>query len=113
MTGSVQSENDRRERQRFWINAPLTVILDKREIAGFTRDLSNQGVYFFLDTAGIAPIDGEINFLVELPPEITLSTYCLIRCQGRVVRQEDTSRQLTGIAAEIHKYSILREAAGA
>lgn len=111
MAGNEQSGNDRRERQRFGINAPLTVILGQREISGFTRDLSNQGVYFFLDAAGIAAIDGEIDFLVELPPEITLSTCCSIRCQGRVVRREDTSLQLTGIAAEILKYSIQREAA--
>jgi hypothetical protein len=88
MAGNVQSANDRRERQRFGINAPLTMILGKREIAGFTRDLSNQGVYFFLDMGGIAPLGGEIEFLVELPPEITLSTCCTIRCQGRVVRRK-------------------------
>lgn len=111
MAGAGQSANDRRERQRFSINAPLTVILGKREIAGFTRDLSNQGVYFFLELADQAPIGDEIEFMVELPPEITLSTCCSIRCQGRVVRKEDTSRQLTGVAAEILKYSIQREAA--
>lgn len=110
MTSKDQSANDRRVRQRFGINAPLTVILGKREITGFTRDLSNQGVFFFLDTAGVAALDGEIDFLVELPPEITLSTCCSIRCQGRVVRREDTNRQLTGIAAEIINYSIQREA---
>lgn len=110
MTSNLQSANDRRERPRFEINAPLTVMIGKREIPGFTRDLSNRGVYFYLDLTGSAPINGDFEFLVELPPEITLSTCCSIRCQGHVVRTDDTSRQLTGIAAEILHYSIQREA---
>ena len=111
MTSNLQSVDDRRERQRFGINVPLTVMIGQREIPGFTRDLSNRGVYFYLDMAESAPIGGDFEFLVELPPEITLSTCCSIRCQGHVVRTDDTSRQLTGIAAEILHYSIQREAA--
>src|ERR1035441_9474358 len=83
MTSNLQSMNDRRERQRFGINAPLTVMIGQREILGFTRDLSNRGVYFYLDMAESAPIDGGFEFFVALPPEITLSTCCLIRCLSR------------------------------
>jgi hypothetical protein len=46
---------------------------------------------------------------VELPPEITLSNSCLIRCRGRVARTELTLRNETGIAAEILEYRILNE----
>jgi hypothetical protein len=111
MNRNLQAVEDRRERQRFGINAPLTVFAGTREITGFTRDLSNRGVYFFLEVNDAAPHKGDFEFLVELPPEITLSTCCLIRCQGRVVRTDTTSRQMTGIAAEILDYSIQREAA--
>jgi hypothetical protein len=111
MTSNLQSMNDRRERQRFGINAPLTVMIGQREIPGFTRDLSNRGVYFYLDMAECAPIGGDFEFLVELPPEITLSTCCTIRCLGHVVRTDEPSRELTGIAAEILHYSIQREVA--
>ena len=111
MTGQLQSARDRRERQRLGIDAPLTVLVEKREIPGFTQDLSNNGVYFFVDLADTAPIDGEFEFLIELPPEMTLSTYCLVRCRGRVVRTERASTQLTGIAARILRYSIEREQA--
>jgi hypothetical protein len=111
MNRNLQAVEDRRERQRFGINAPLTVFAGTREITGFTRDLSNRGVYFFLEVNDAAPLKGDFEFLVELPPEITLSTCCLIRCQGRVVRTDTTSRQMTGIAAEILDYSIQREAA--
>ncbi|MGA9070034.1 MAG: PilZ domain-containing protein [Terracidiphilus sp.] len=110
MNSNLHSVNDRRERQRFGINAPLTILDGSREISGFTRDLSNRGVYFFLEMNDVPSLDGDFDFLVELPPEITLSTCCAIRCQGHVVRTDSTSRQMTGIAAEITHYSIQREA---
>ena len=109
MTGNLQSIDDRRERTRFGINAPLTVIIGKREIPGFTRDLSNRGVYFYIDLADSALLGGDFDFRVELPPEITLSTCCLIRGQGRVVRTDNTLSQLTGVAAEILHYSMQSE----
>ena len=110
MAQDLTSANDRRVRQRFSINAPLTVFVGDREIPAYTRDLSNRGVYFYLALADNALIDRDFEFMVELPPEITLSTCCQIRCRGRAVRTEKTSMSLTGIAAEILGYSILREA---
>jgi hypothetical protein len=109
MVGSLQSAIDLRTRQRFGISVPLTVMIGQREIPGFTRDLSNRGVYFYLDQADSALIGDEFEFLVELPPEITLSTCCLIRGQGRVVRTDNTSSQYAGIAAEILHYSMQRD----
>jgi hypothetical protein len=111
MTAALQSAKDLRERQRYGISAPLTVIIGTHEITGLTRDLSNRGVYFYLDQADGALIAGDFEFQVELPPEITLSTCCLIRGQGRVVRTESTSSEFTGIAAEILHYSMQRQEA--
>jgi len=111
MTGQQRSAKERRERRRFGINAPLTAFIGRREIPGFTQDISNNGVYFFLDLAGKAPIGGEFKFLIELPPEITLSTCCQVRCRGRVVRTDRASTQLTGIGAQILEYSIERKQA--
>jgi hypothetical protein len=111
MIGELQPVRVQREGHRFGINAALTVIVGQRGIPGFTRDLSNRGVYFYLDLADSALLGGNFEFVVELPPEITLSTSCLVRCQGRVVRTERTSGQLTGIAAEILHYSMQPEAA--
>jgi hypothetical protein len=110
MMRSPATANDRRERQRFRINAPLTVFIGDRELPAYTRDLSNQGVYFYLALADSTLIDNEFEFVVELPPEITLSTCCRIRCRGRVARMEKISSALTGVAAEILDYSIVREA---
>jgi hypothetical protein len=101
--------SERRGRQRFSINAPLTLFIGGREIPAYTRDLSNRGVYFYLSLADLQLFDQEFEFLVELPPEITLSTCCRIRCRGRAIREEKTSNNLTGIAAEILDYAILRD----
>lgn len=111
MTGDFTAENDRRGSQRFKISAPLTVVTGDREISAYTRDLSNRGVYFYLGLADSALIDRDFEFLIEMPSEITLSSSCRIRCRGRLVRKEMTSRNLTGagVAAEILDYSILRE----
>jgi hypothetical protein len=111
MTEDFAAENDRRGSQRFKISAPLTVIVGSNEISAFTRDLSNRGVYFYLSLSDSALIDRDFDFLIEMPSEITLSSSCRIRCRGRLVRKEMTSRNLTGagIAAEILDYSILRE----
>ena len=109
MTKEVTTANDQRGSLRFKISAPLTVLVGDREIPAYTRDLSNRGVYFYLAFADSAMIDRDFEFLIDMPPEITLSTRCRIRCRGRAVRKESALMSLTGIAAEILDYSILRE----
>ncbi|HEY1901955.1 MAG TPA: PilZ domain-containing protein [Terracidiphilus sp.] len=110
MKRNMAVADDRRGRQRFTISAPLTLLIGDREIPAYTRDLSNRGVYFYLALADIKLIDRDFEFIVELPPEITLSTCCRIRCRGRAVREETDSNSLTGVAVEILNYSILRVA---
>ncbi len=102
--------NDRREWQRFSISVPLTLTMGAGEIPAYTRDLSSRGVYFYVASAGALSVDQTLDFLVTLPPEITLSACCRIRCRGRLIRMEDTTGYSTGIVAEILQYSILGEA---
>jgi hypothetical protein len=112
ITQDLTTSDDRRGSQRFRTSVPITVFVGDSEIPGYTRDLSNRGVYFYLDLADSAQIDGNVEFLVEFPAEITLSTSCRIRSRGRVVRKERTSRNFAeiGMATEILNYSILGEA---
>jgi PilZ domain len=109
MNENLPTGQDRRGRQRFKINAPVTSLIGDREIPAYTRDLSNRGVFFYLSLTEGTQIDGEFEFMVDLPPEVTLSTCCRIRCKGRVVRMEESELNFTGIAAEILEYSILRD----
>lgn len=108
-----ETASDRRRIPRFQVRAPLTVLAGDREIPAYTRDLSNRGVFFYLASDDSALIDRDFEFLVELPPEITLSTFCRIRCQGRALRKDKTRMSLTGVAAEILNYSILKESEAA
>lgn len=108
---ATTTANERRSSQRFKISAPLTVIVEGHEIPAYTRDLSNRGVYFYLALPDSTLVDRDFEFLIEMPSEITLMTSCRIRCRGKLIRKEVTSRNLTGagIAAEIMDYSILRD----
>lgn len=110
MTDSIVARQDeRRNGVRFPANVPLTVLVGDRMIAGYTRDLSDKGVYFYLGSPESELIDGEFEFTLKLPPEVTLSTWCAIQCRGRLARRETKSSDLAGIAAEILDYSVLGE----
>lgn len=109
MPQDSEQANDRRALQRFSLSVPLTVIAGHREIQAYTRDLSNRGVYFYLTSDDSDLIEHDFEFTVELPPEITFSTSCRVRCQGRAVRKEEAWMGLTGVAAQILDYSIFRE----
>ena len=111
MTQDLAVPNDRRGSQRFRRSVPLTVTVEGREVSAYTRDMSNRGVYFYLALADGTLLDDDFEFLAELPPEITLSTCCQIRCRGRAVRTEQISTDLAGVAAEILDYSIIRDPA--
>src|SRR5258707_1658934 len=75
--------------RRFSLDLPISVkFLDngKRELSGRTRDVSSRGVFMYLDTditAG-APIE----FVMTLPPEITLADPIRVRCMGKILRAD-------------------------
>lgn len=100
--------SERRGSKRFAIRAPLTVLAASREIPAFTRDLSGRGVYFCVSASDSALLGREFEFMIELPPEVTFTSSCKIKCQGRVVRTETTALNEAGFAVEIQDYSILR-----
>jgi len=100
---------DRRVRPRFEIRAPLTIILEGREIAAFTRDISNRGVFFYLSPVDTPRIGQILEFVIELPAEVTLSDSCRIRCQGKVIRTKETSWEEVGVATEVLRYSFLSD----
>jgi hypothetical protein len=110
MSEELATVNDRRERQRFRINAPVTLFIGDREIPAYTRDLSNRGAYFYVALSDSAEIDSEFEFTVDLPPEVTFAACCQIRCRGLAVRTEGAAMSLTGMAVEILEYSIFRGA---
>jgi hypothetical protein len=113
MTEDLTVPDERRESQRYKLSVPLTVMVAGREVSAYTRDMSNRGVFFYLAMDDGPLPDRDFEFVAELPPEITLSTCCRIRCQGQAVRTEQISVDMTGVAAKILDYSIVRGPASA
>jgi hypothetical protein len=105
----AQPRPEKRSTRRFSLDLPISVkFLDngRREVAGHTRDVSSRGVFMYLDTeiqAG-APIE----FVMTLPPEITLSDPIRVRCTGRVLRVDKASHE-QGVAVAIDKYDFVNE----
>jgi hypothetical protein len=100
---------DRRARPRFEIRARLTIIAEGREISAFTRDISNRGVFFYISPAHTPRIGQILEFVIELPAEVTLSDSCRIKCQGRVLRTKHTSWEVVGVATEVLRYAFLSD----
>lgn len=66
----VARQDERRNGVRFPANVPLTVLVGDRMIAGYTRDLSDKGVYFYLGSSESDLIGGEFSFTLKLPPKL-------------------------------------------
>jgi len=98
---------ERRKRQRFSVNAPVTIAVAGREIPAFTRDMSSRGLYLYVNSVEGFAIGQDIDLSIKLPPEITLSTFYTVRCEGQLIRIEDASNDMTGIAVEILQGSSL------
>ena len=105
----AQPQPEKRTVRRFSLDLPISVkFLDngKRELGGHTRDVSSRGVFMYLDadiSAG-APIE----FVMTLPPEITLADPIRVRCTGKILRV-DKAAQGQGVAATIEKYDFVGE----
>jgi hypothetical protein len=105
----AQPQPEKRTTRRFAFDLPISVkFLDngRRELAGHTRDVSSRGVFMYLDTEIVA--GAAIEFVMTLPPEITLSAAIRVRCIGRVLRV-DRSAQEQGVAVTIDTYDFVSE----
>jgi hypothetical protein len=105
----AQPQPDKRNIRRFPLDLPISVkFLDSRslELAGHTRDVSSRGVFMYLDSDISA--GGPIEFVMTLPPEITLSESIRVRCTGKILRV-DKATQEQGLAVAIDRYEFMVE----
>ncbi len=87
MESMTPPQSERRASRRFQMRLPVVVrSVDgvPMSLNGTTRDISETGVLFFLATRPReqAPLE----FIVELPSEVTLTDPMRATCKGRVVR---------------------------
>ena len=78
------------------------------DTARLTRDLSRGGVFLYTDAQIIA--GSEIEMVLILPPEITMSEQQWVCCRASVVRVENGQEgKGFGVAASIRSMDILPE----
>ncbi len=102
----MDHQPERRKAQRFSYSLPVTVRSPQGEFAeetALSHDLSSLGIFFFMNQA---PAEGgRIDFVVTLPPEVTLTDSMRVDCRGRVVRVVGEQGSRYGIGATIDGYN--------
>lgn len=101
-------KSDRRTRQRFPVNVPVSLKAGALEEATQTRDLSTAGVFVYTNSR--MQEGSELELILVLPPEITFSDRRWVCCQASVVRVEENSQDGNyGVAAVIKRFDVLPE----
>jgi hypothetical protein len=105
---------DRREARRFLMSLPMRVLPREahyKELRANTRDVSYRGLYFISETK--FEVGSEIDFVLTLPQNISVSGEVDIRCSGKILRVEAGANGTMGIAAKIERYEFLPISANA
>jgi len=101
---------DRRGTRRFQVNLPVMVWKSgMTSVLGTTRDISTNGVYFFLDQP--LPPGEPIDLAIRLTADITQGKEMVLWACGRTVRLESSPNShpgRVGVAALISCYHSLR-----
>lgn len=104
----AQLQPEKRGVRRFALNLPVRMnkgsgsAID--ELIGETRDVSSRGA--FVQTESSFVEGAAVEFMMTLPSEITLADPIRVRCQGKILRVEQTADN-PGIAVAIEKYDFL------
>ena len=103
---------EKRVLPRFPLEMPVWLRLPGSDatVHAKTRDVSASGVFFYVNCE--IQENSEIEFTMTLPPELTRTAAIQVSCKGKVVRvQNDPETGKVGIAAAIHSYDFLAQAA--
>jgi PilZ domain len=101
---------ERRAAQRFDFHRSVTIRRGIEEGLAFTQDLSLRGMFLYTDMVLRAGEDLEV--VLDMPSEITLSDDTRVRCQVRVLRVTPAAaNQKSGVALLVRNYEFLQEAA--
>ena len=106
-------DTERRAGPRVPVDVPLTITTPENTlpVAGQTRDLSSNGIFFY--TAFPMQQGNNVEMILILPPELTSGEKRWVCCQATVVRVEDkTDGTKHGVAATIQNMQFLPELTG-
>jgi len=101
---------ERRTRQRFSMQLPLVLSSSgsSQQWSGITQDVSSGGILFHLDSKSAGAPAAEstaIEFILAIPPEITLVGPIRLCCKGRIVRKHATADGKLALVAVIDSYT--------
>lgn len=100
---------ERRSTQRFDFPRSVAVRRGSEEGLAFTQDISARGMFLYTDM--VLQVGDDLNLVLNMPSEITLSEDVRVRCQVRVLRvlPAATSHK-SGVAVLVKNYEFLKEA---
>ena len=99
---------ERRAAQRFDYHRSVSIRRGSEEGLAFTQDLSARGMFLYTDMILHAGEDLEV--VLDMPSEITLSADTRVRCQVRVLRVTPAvASQKSGVAVLVRNYEFLQE----
>jgi hypothetical protein len=100
---------EKRAIRRFPLQLPVTVTTvsgGQMEAAAESRDVSSHGICFYCDAA--LERNSTIEFTVTLPTEVTMTEPISVRCNGTVVRVENSDGgSKFAVAAAIDSYEFV------
>jgi c-di-GMP-binding flagellar brake protein YcgR len=100
---------ERRKYRRYDLSIEVNVRPRKRvstPVRTRTRDISARGIYF--DFSEKMEPGSELEFELNLPPELAAGKVVRIRCRGKIVRVEGHGNDGVRMAATIENYEFLR-----
>jgi hypothetical protein len=105
------SAHEKRAIRRFALQLPVMVTAASGEqikATAETKDVSSQGVCFYCEEE--MPIQSEIEFMLTLPTQVTMTDPINVRCRGKVVRVENKAPEgKFAIAAAIDSYEFVAD----
>ncbi len=110
---------ERRAVRRYDLSLPVSIRLssargsagdDSFANGGKTRNISPQGIYFLVEPSVVS--GAALDITVTLTYKNEGGTAAVVRAKGTVVRVEERSETMVGVAAVIGKYEIVRVHAG-
>ena len=99
--------SERRSSPRVPVRTPVTIKPSNggTKLTGFTRDLSQNGVFFYADSE-IAE-GTQLEMVLILPEELTAGEKKWVCCQASVVRVQAGDGKSVGLAASIDRMDVL------
>jgi PilZ domain len=106
---TIQFGIERRAAQRFDFHRSVAIRRGSEQGLAFTQDLSARGMFLYTDMVLQAGEDLEV--VLDMPSEITLSADTRVRCQVRVLRVTPAvASRKSGVALLVRNYEFLQEA---